>query len=52
MIDPVCVIEVGVHPGPYWKSKSTKLVVCSRHKSQYEELGVDLGIFDWEEFIP
>lgn len=43
-----CVVEVGMHPGPCWTDKNTGLVVCSRHKAQYEERAEEFGPFDWE----
>lgn len=49
MTDDRCVVEVGTHPGPYWKCKKTGLRVCDRHKTQYEEREGDLGYFDWEK---
>ena len=47
MKDDICVVEVGIHPPPYFKDRITEMVVCSRHKSQYEEYAP--GTFDWEK---
>lgn len=47
-LDNVCIIWVGIHYGPYFKDKKTHLVVCVRHRRQYDQAyGVDE--FDWEE---
>lgn len=43
----VCAVEVGTHPGPYWRDRTDGMIVCSRHKAQYDERP-DLGPFDWE----
>ena len=43
-----CVVEVGVHPGPCWTDKNSGLVVCTRHRAQYEERADEFGPFDWE----
>lgn len=43
-----CVVEVGRHPGPFWKDRNSGIVVCSRHRSQYEERANEFGPFDWE----
>lgn len=48
MKDQICVIDVGIHPEPYWKDKITDIVVCDRHRKQYDTSGY--GPFDWEEF--
>ncbi len=47
--DDVCVVQVGVHPRPCWRDKNSGLVVCSRHRSHYEERANEFGPFDWEE---
>lgn len=44
---PGCEVEVGTHIGPNWRDKISGLVVCSRHKLQYDERD-DLGDYDWE----
>lgn len=46
MDDTTCVVEVGLHPAPYWKDHITGMVVCSRHKQQYDES--EFGPFDWQ----
>lgn len=48
MVDPKCVVQVGIHPGPYWRDTNSGLVVCSRHRTQYEERADEFGPFDWE----
>jgi hypothetical protein len=48
MKDKICVVEVGIHPPPYFKDKKSGLVVCSRHKFQYDEYKP--GEFDWEDY--
>lgn len=48
MIDPRCDVEVGIHPGPFWRNKRDNLTVCSIHKSQYERRADEFGPFDWE----
>lgn len=45
MIDERCAVDVGVHPGPFWRSGETQ--VCDRHKSHFDERD-DLGPFEWE----
>jgi hypothetical protein len=49
--DDTCVVEVGTHPGPFWRDRNsaTPFVVCSRHRAQYEERADEFGPFDWEE---
>lgn len=47
-----CDVEVGTHPPPYWKDNNSGLVVCTRHKAQYEERADEFGPYDWEEFVP
>lgn len=49
MLDARCDIEVGIHPGPYFKEKDTSIKACSRHRSQLEEREEEFGPFDWEE---
>lgn len=49
---PICDVEVGTHPPPYHKDKNSGVIVCSRHKSQYEEREDEFGPFDWEVFTP
>lgn len=44
-----CVVEVGRHPGPFWKERNSGITVCSRHRSQYEERADEFGPFDWVE---
>ncbi len=43
---PKCNVETRVHHGPYWLSGT--LLVCSRHKLQYEESAEDFGPFNWK----
>lgn len=43
----VCVVEVGRHPGPNWLDRNSGIVVCSRHRAQYEERADEFGPFDW-----
>lgn len=47
MKDKLCVVEVGIHETPYWKDRLTEIIVCTRHKLQYNSSG--LGPFAWEE---
>lgn len=48
MSDDVCVVEVGFHPGPFWvNANAPSMVVCSRHRLQYEEREDEFGPFDW-----
>lgn len=49
MKDDVCVVEVGVHPRPYWVDVNGHVdgPVCSRHRSQFEERADEFGPFDW-----
>lgn len=44
-----CIVKVGMHTGYIWKDKNSSLVVCGRHKDQYEERAEDFGPFDWVE---
>ena len=50
MIDPRCAVQVGVHPGPFWRdrNRSADWQVCSRHRAHYEERADEFGPFDWE----
>ena len=47
--DERCVVEVGTHPGPFWKDRNSGMVVCTRHRAQYEERAAEFGPFDWQE---
>lgn len=49
MRDALCVIEVGVHPAPYWRDGTDGIIVCDRHRRQYDERD-DLGPFDWRPY--
>jgi hypothetical protein len=44
----LCVIEVGLHPGPFWFDKLSGIIVCARHRKHYEESEEEYGPFDWE----
>lgn len=44
---PSCAVEVGTHIGPQWRDKISGMIVCSRHKLQYDERP-DLGPYEWE----
>ncbi|MBU9945032.1 MAG: hypothetical protein KTQ12_10410 [Dermatophilaceae bacterium] len=37
--DPRCVVEVGVHPGPYYRRISDGALFCARHRAQMIEGG-------------
>lgn len=50
MKDPRCVVEVGIHPGPFWRDRNTGMEVCTRHKNQFDERD-DLGPYDWERVM-
>lgn len=50
MQDDICDVEVGTHPGPYWKDKNSSLIVCNRHRTQYDMS--EFGPKDWEPFDP
>lgn len=43
----VCAVQVGTHTEPYWKDNNSDLIVCSRHRDQYNERADELGPFDW-----
>lgn len=45
MRDDRCVVEVGIHPGPYWLGNGKPF--CDRHRRQMEERD-DLGPLTWE----
>lgn len=47
-LDNLCTIEVGIHHGPYFKDKERGVIVCVRHKAQYN-WAHEHGEFDWEE---
>lgn len=49
MKDTTCVIEVGTHPKPYWRDKTSGMIVCTRHKEQFETSGY--GPFDWGIYL-
>lgn len=49
MDDMKCDVDIGIHDTPYWKEKDTGMLVCNRHKKQYEERETEFGPFDWEE---
>ncbi len=48
MKDLLCVVEVGMHEKPHWKDRLTGIIVCNRHKYQYDTSG--LGPFVWEGY--
>lgn len=39
--DERCVVEVGVHPAPFYVRRSDGQPFCSRHASQMVEAGYD-----------
>lgn len=47
-IHPQCVFNDGKNNSGYYRDKNSGLVVCTRHKLQYDEREDDLGPFDWE----
>lgn len=60
MIDEYCFIEIGTHEAPYWtdpkwsmyKSGGEKpLIVCNRHKKQYEERNDPEGPHEWVPYV-
>ncbi len=50
MKDKICQVEVGFHPPPYFEDKALGLIVCSRHKAQFEERYGTLGPYNWEPY--
>lgn len=45
-----CIVDVG-HPADepaFWRDANSNLVVCDRHRDQYDERP-DLGPYDWRE---
>lgn len=48
MKDPLCDVEVGTHDEPYYADKNSSLIVCARHKGQYDERKEEFGPYDWE----
>lgn len=49
MIDLICDVKVGTHSTFYSKDKNSALVVCSRHRQQYNERDEFGPLCDWEE---
>lgn len=45
----LCHVKIGLHIGPFWFDKNSGLVVCTRHRREYEESVDEYGPFDWEE---
>lgn len=48
MPEMLCDVEVGLHSDLLWLDKNSALVVCTRHRKQYEERADEFGPFDWE----
>jgi len=51
MIDEICHVRVGTHAGAYYKAERG-LIVCSRHRAQYEEQEDEFGPFNWSLYTP
>ncbi len=50
--DPRCVVEVGIHPGPFYVRRSDGKPFCSRHVHQMIESGYNrLSDFDSDEDV-
>lgn len=57
MRDDVCVVEVGVHPRPYWRDANGGVTgpVCTRHRDQLNERASwddEFGPYDWQPYEP
>lgn len=56
MKDDVCVVEVGVHPAPYWTDANGRLTgpVCTRHRDQFNERASwddEFGPYEWQPYV-
>lgn len=45
---PRCKIEIGSHVGSLWRDRISGLIVCERHKRQYDTDHNEWS-FEWEE---
>lgn len=48
ILDNICMVALGIHHAPYFQYKKAELVVCARHRIQYDQLYECAG-FTWEE---
>ncbi len=46
-----CCVDIGIHIGPYWREVNKGMLVCSRHRVQYDERSDDLGPFTWRVVV-
>lgn len=37
MRDPRCIVEVGIHPGPFWRRRTDGVTFCDRHAQMLVE---------------
>lgn len=49
--DPRCVVEVGVHPGPFYVRRSDGAAFCHRHAQHMIEAGYNT-LQDFDPTIP
>lgn len=47
-LDNLCMVEVGIHHRPHFLDKKAGIVVCVRHRIQYDQ-AYEYGEFNWEE---